>query len=125
MSTVHAFVLNSLIQLNSLFIYVLSSTANGQLQSQHEYKQQQQDNTGQNIEQKKQQRQRKLDQLGLFTLKYDLLKISVDLQTAFAADTHLAEGATERGKVTYVTSRNTNADCFQDRGTIITSVTQN
>jgi hypothetical protein len=29
------------IQLNSLFIYVLSSTANGQLRSQHEYKQQQ------------------------------------------------------------------------------------
>jgi hypothetical protein len=25
---------------NSLFIYVLNSTANGQLQSQHEYKQQ-------------------------------------------------------------------------------------
>jgi hypothetical protein len=35
--------------------------------------------------------QRKMDQLRLFTLKYDLLKISVDLQTAFAADTHLAE----------------------------------
>jgi hypothetical protein len=29
------------IKFNSLFIYVLSSTANGQLQSQHEYKQQQ------------------------------------------------------------------------------------
>jgi hypothetical protein len=28
------------IQFNSLFIYVLSSTANGQLQSQHEYIQQ-------------------------------------------------------------------------------------
>jgi hypothetical protein len=28
----------------------------------------------------------------------------------------VAEGATERGKVTYVPSRNTNADCFQDRG---------
>jgi hypothetical protein len=27
--------------IRSLFIYVLSSTANGQLQSQHEYKQQQ------------------------------------------------------------------------------------
>jgi hypothetical protein len=29
--------------------------------------------------------------LRLFTLKYDLLKISVYLQTAFAAETHLAE----------------------------------
>jgi hypothetical protein len=57
-----------------------------------------------------------MDQLRLFTLKYDLLKISVDLQTAFAAETHLAQGATERVKVTYVPSRNTNADCFQDRG---------
>jgi hypothetical protein len=26
-----------------------------------------------------------------FTLKYDLLKISIDLQTAFAAETHFAE----------------------------------
>jgi hypothetical protein len=35
------------IKLISLFIYVLTSTANGQLQSQREYKQQQQyDNTG-------------------------------------------------------------------------------
>jgi hypothetical protein len=33
-----------------------------------------------------------MDQLRLFKLKHDLLKISVDLQTAFAADTHLAEG---------------------------------
>jgi hypothetical protein len=33
-----------------------------------------------------------MDQLRLFKLKHDLLKISVDLQTAFAAETHLAEG---------------------------------
>jgi hypothetical protein len=31
-------------------------------------------------------------QLRLSTLKNDLLKISVHLQTAFAAETHLAEG---------------------------------
>jgi hypothetical protein len=37
-------------------------------------------------------KQRKLDQLRLFKLRHDLLKISVDLQTAFAAETHLAEG---------------------------------
>jgi hypothetical protein len=57
-----------------------------------------------------------MDQLRLFTLKYVLVKISVDLQTAFAAETHLAEGATEHGEVTYVPSGNTNADCFQGRG---------
>jgi hypothetical protein len=28
----------------------------------------------------------------LFTLKHDLLKLSADLQTAFAAETHLAGG---------------------------------
>jgi hypothetical protein len=28
----------------------------------------------------------------LFTLKHDLLKVYVHLQTAFAAETHLAEG---------------------------------
>jgi hypothetical protein len=59
-----------------------------------------------------------MDQLRLCILKHDSLKIFVDLQTAFAADTHLAEGATERGKVTYVPSGNTNADCFQDKGII-------
>jgi hypothetical protein len=67
---------------------VPSSTANGQLQSQQEYKQQQ---TRQHRA-KQTTKQRKIDQLRLFTLKYDLLKISVDLQTAFAADTHLADG---------------------------------
>jgi hypothetical protein len=34
----------------------------------------------------------KIYHLMLFTLKYDLLKISIYLQTAFAAETHLAEG---------------------------------
>jgi hypothetical protein len=33
-----------------------------------------------------------MDPLKLFKLKHDLLKISVGLQTAFAPDTHLAEG---------------------------------
>jgi hypothetical protein len=33
-----------------------------------------------------------MDQLRLYKLKHDLLKISVDLQTAFAAETHLVEG---------------------------------
>jgi hypothetical protein len=61
---------------------VLSSTANGQLQSQHEYKQQHQyDSTGQN-EQKQQTKQqttktKKMAQLTPFTLRHELLKISV------------------------------------------------
>jgi hypothetical protein len=33
-----------------------------------------------------------MDQIRLFTLKYDVVKISVDLQTAFAVETHLTEG---------------------------------
>jgi hypothetical protein len=33
-----------------------------------------------------------MDQLRLFTVKYNLLKRSVYLQTGFAAETHLAEG---------------------------------
>jgi hypothetical protein len=62
-----------------------------------------------------------MNQLRRFKFKHELLKISVDLQTAFAADTHLVEGATEHGKVTYVLSRNTNADCFQDRGALFSA----
>jgi hypothetical protein len=33
-----------------------------------------------------------MDELRLFKLKYDLLKISLNLHPAFTADTHLAEG---------------------------------
>jgi hypothetical protein len=35
---------------------------------------------------------KKMGQLRIFKPKHDLLKISVDLRIAFAADTHLAEG---------------------------------
>jgi hypothetical protein len=63
-----------------------------------------------------------MDQLRRFTINLDLLKISVDLRTVFAAETHLGEGATERGKVTYVPSRNTNVDCFQDKGEIFSAI---
>jgi hypothetical protein len=38
---------------------------------------------------KKNKKQRKMDQV---KLKHELLEISVDLQSALAADTHLAEG---------------------------------
>jgi hypothetical protein len=46
---------NNSIQFNSVFINVLNSTANGQLQSQHGYKQQQCQNTGQYKQKKKQE----------------------------------------------------------------------
>jgi hypothetical protein len=51
-----------------------------------------QDETNNKTTTKETTKQRKMDQLRRFTLKYDLLKISLDLQTAFAAKTHLAEG---------------------------------
>jgi hypothetical protein len=40
----------------------------------------------------KTRKQRKVNQLRLFKLKSDVLKISIDLQTALVADTHLSEG---------------------------------
>jgi hypothetical protein len=42
--------------------------------------------------QDKKNTQRKVNQLRIFKLKHDLLKISIDLLTALAADTHLAKG---------------------------------
>jgi hypothetical protein len=89
-----------------------------QLQSQHEYK----TATGmrQTPGQNKQHTKNKLNQFRLFTFKRRFLKISVDLQTALAAEAHLAEGtvaggAIEHGKVKDVPSTNTNADCFRER----------
>jgi hypothetical protein len=62
--------------------------------------------------------QRTMYQLRLFKLQLDLLKnicrftdcICSRYTSCWRA---VAEGATERGKVMYVPSRNTNADCFQ------------
>jgi hypothetical protein len=54
---------------------------------------------------KQTRKQRKMDQLRLFKLIHDLLKISVDLQTTFAADTHLAEGQWLKGQLNVVTLR--------------------
>jgi hypothetical protein len=63
---------------------VLSSAASGQLQTQHEYKRQQlQENT---------RTQQTVFQLRLFAFKHEFQKISIDLQTALAAETRLAEG---------------------------------
>jgi hypothetical protein len=72
---------------------MLSSTVNGQLRgSTNTYNSTKTTQDKTNKQKKEQQKQRKIHQLRLFTLKHDLLKISVDLQTAFAAETHLAEG---------------------------------
>jgi hypothetical protein len=46
-----------------------------------------------------------MDQLRLFKFKHDLLKISVDLQTAFAADAHLSEGRWLKGQLKMVKLR--------------------
>jgi hypothetical protein len=41
--------------------------------------------------------------------------MSLDLQTALAAEAHLVGGATEHNKVTYVTSWSRNIYCFEER----------
>jgi hypothetical protein len=51
-----------------------------------------QDKTNSRNYNKRNKNPRKIDRLRLLPLKYDLLKISVDIQTVFAAETHLAEG---------------------------------
>jgi hypothetical protein len=51
-----------------------------------------QDKTNNKNYNEKTTKQRKMDQLRFFTLRYDLLNISVRLQTALAAETHLTEG---------------------------------
>jgi hypothetical protein len=67
------------------------------------------------IKRTKNNKNKEVDQLRLLTLKHKK-KIWSYLQTAFAAETHPAGGDAERGKVTYVLSRNTNDDCVEDRG---------
>jgi hypothetical protein len=74
-----------IIQLNSIFIYVLSSTASGQLQSARIQ-------TAIAMRQNTHIHKRKIDQLKLFIFTYEFLKISVDLQAGLAAKAHLAEG---------------------------------
>jgi hypothetical protein len=53
----------------------------------------------------------------LFTLRHDILKIYVQLQIAFPAETNSGEGQL----VTYIPSRNANADCFEGRGVIFSA----
>jgi hypothetical protein len=73
---------------------VLISTSSGQLQSRHEYKQQQWDNAGKKW-----------------------TKISVGLQTEWAAETRLAAGASVHGKVRrYVPSTNPRPTVLRTEG---------
>lgn len=65
----------------SLFVYSLNSAVSGQLQSQHEYKQQY-DSTGKNEE---------TNRFRLLISKEEFPKISLSLHIAFAIETHLAE----------------------------------
>jgi hypothetical protein len=59
---------------------VLSSTTNGQLQSQHEYKQQQYDNTGKNKEEEK-KNQFRLQHLNMSSWNYlELYKLQLRLK---------------------------------------------
>jgi hypothetical protein len=51
-----------------------------------------QDKTNKKNNKTNNKKQDKIDQLRPFIFKHELLKISVHLQTAFAAETHLAEG---------------------------------
>jgi hypothetical protein len=50
----------------------------------------------------KNKKQRKKDQLRLFTLQQDFLKISVHIQTAFAAATYIAERQWPKKKLNVV-----------------------
>jgi hypothetical protein len=80
-----------------------------------------QDKTNNKTTTKETTKQRQMEHLRLFTLKRDLLKISTDLQTAFAAETYLTKEQWLKEQLNVLQlrtfqSRNTNADSFQDRG---------
>jgi hypothetical protein len=72
------------------------------------------------------QQKTEIDQLMLFTLKREVLKTSVHLQTAPAAETHPAEKHWLKKqlnvvKVTYIPSRYMNDNCMKNRGAIFTA----
>jgi hypothetical protein len=72
------------IHFDALFIYLLTSTANGH----YSFRTNTNNNmSAQNKANKKQQKQRKMNHFKLLTLK-----VSVNLHTAFAVETHLTEG---------------------------------
>lgn len=78
-----------IIQLNCLFTDVLSSTAKGQLQNQTNTNNNRSRHTRQNEQKQQNKKTKKMDQLGRFIIKRVLLKISLYLQTSFAAETHI------------------------------------
>jgi hypothetical protein len=69
-------------------MYVLSSTASGQLLGQHECK----ITTAMRQTKQQSKKLREWNQLKLFTFKHQFIKLSLDLQTVLSAETHLAEG---------------------------------
>lgn len=88
---------------------MLSSTANGQSQSQQEYKTAVCERRT-SKKQKETIKQKRVDEFRLLTFKQEFLEISVSLQIEFAVQTHLAEGqvarrASKHGGVMNVLSR--------------------
>jgi hypothetical protein len=61
--------------------------------------------TAQDKTNKKQQKQSKMNHFQLLTLKHEFLKISISLQTAFAAETHVAEVQWPEEQVNMLKSR--------------------
>jgi hypothetical protein len=55
--------------------------------------------TTQDKAKRNQQKQRKINQFRLLTLKQEFPKLSVNLQAAFAVETHLTEGQCSEGQV--------------------------
>jgi hypothetical protein len=108
-----------IIEFSSLFIYVLSSTSSGQLQSQHEFETTTKTNTCRG----QKQTNKKLNQLQLFTLRYVLLKISCHFTNCMnsrstSSLSTVTGGATERRESTCVPRRNANPEW----GTIFSAI---
>jgi hypothetical protein len=102
-----------------LFIYLRAELDNSQLQVNT--------NTNTNSSNMTNIWSKQIDQLKILKFNREHLKISVDLQTAFSSENTskwraVVVGATERGKITYVPSRNTNADYFEGRGATFTTI---
>jgi hypothetical protein len=98
---------------------VRTLTVNGQLQTaaairQHKTKKKKQ-------QKKQQQKRREMDQLRLFTLRHELLNISLCLDTEFVEVTHIADEQWLKDqlnvKLLRVPRRNIHADCFEVIGT--------
>lgn len=80
-----------IIQLNCLFTDLLSSTAKGQLQNQTNKITTEADTQDKTNKSNKIKKTKKRDQLRDFITKHVLLKISLYLQTSFAAETRISK----------------------------------